>query len=164
VKDVTTYYLEMNSPDELNGKSKPEGFEVIEAEVKNYRLNRFLYQLVGEPWQWKDKLAFSDSEWQQYAESPDLRMWFALSKGSIAGYFELQRHEDDSIEIAYFGLAPDFLGQGFGGYFLTHAIQSAWEWDNPKRVWVHSCTLDHEYALANYQARGLSVYKTIRSR
>ena len=30
----------------------------------------------------------------------------------------------------------------------------------PRRVWVHTCTLDHPAALANYQARGMKSYKT----
>jgi hypothetical protein len=30
----------------------------------------------------------------------------------------------------------------------------------PRRVWVHTCTLDHPSALKNYQARGFSLYKT----
>jgi len=29
----------------------------------------------------------------------------------------------------------------------------------PKRVWVHTCNLDHPQALANYQARGMVIYK-----
>jgi hypothetical protein len=29
----------------------------------------------------------------------------------------------------------------------------------PSRVWVHTCTLDHPGALANYQARGFAIYK-----
>jgi hypothetical protein len=28
----------------------------------------------------------------------------------------------------------------------------------PTRVWVHTCTLDHPAALANYQARGMKIY------
>jgi hypothetical protein len=27
------------------------------------------------------------------------------------------------------------------------------------RVWVHTCTRDHPGALANYQARGMVIYK-----
>ena len=30
---------------------------------------------------------------------------------------------------------------------------------NPSRVWVHTCNRDHPQALANYQARGMIVYK-----
>ena len=28
-----------------------------------------------------------------------------------------------------------------------------------RRVWLHTCTLDHPNALANYQARGLRMFK-----
>jgi hypothetical protein len=42
---------------------------------------------------------------------------------------------------------------------LTEAIRVAWMWD-AKRVWVHTCTLDHEGALSNYLARGMKIYKT----
>ena len=30
---------------------------------------------------------------------------------------------------------------------------------NIKRVWVHTCTLDHKNALKNYLARGMKIYK-----
>ena len=31
---------------------------------------------------------------------------------------------------------------------------------NPKRVWVHTCSLDHKNALNNYIARGMKIFKT----
>mgnify|MGYP001605807776 FL=1 len=63
------------------------------------------------------------------------------------------------MEIAYFGLAEDFIGRGFGGYLLTRAIESAWAWEGTRRVWVHTCTLDHPSALNNYMSRGMQIYK-----
>ena len=71
----------------------------------------------------------------------------------VEGYFELKAHEDDSIEIAYFGLLPEFIGRGWGKYLLTRAVQSAWQL-GPRRVWLHTCTLDHPAALPNYLKRG----------
>jgi GNAT superfamily N-acetyltransferase len=161
--EITTFYLEMRSPEDLREKDRPNGLEVIEAEVKDFRFNRYLYQLVGEQWSWDDKLSLSDDEWRHYAENDNLRTWAAYSKGSIAGYYELQKQKDDNVEIAYFGLAPKFIGKGLGGYLLTHAIKSAWSWGDTKRVWVHTCTLDHKSALPNYQARGLKIYNTEKS-
>ncbi|WP_263081320.1 GNAT family N-acetyltransferase [Endozoicomonas sp. Mp262] len=158
MSEVITYYLEMNSPDALNAKKVQEDLAIIEAEIKQYALNRFLYQLVGEAWQWTDKLVLTAEEWQAYAENENLRTWVAYCKGAIAGYYELQKQGDGNVEIAYFGLAPGFIGRGFGGYLLTHAIQSAWGWQGTERVWVHTCSLDHPSALANYQARGLTIY------
>jgi hypothetical protein len=34
----------------------------------------------------------------------------------------------------------------------------AWDW-GATRVWVHTCSLDHPSALANYQARGMRLYR-----
>lgn len=160
MSDITIYYLEMRSPDDLKGKEKPTGLEVVEAEVKEYSFNRYLYQLVGQAWRWNDKLSLSIDDWKHYAENENLRTWVAYTKGSIAGYYELQKQKDDNVELAYFGLAPKFIGKGFGGYLLTHAIKSAWAWGDTRRVWVHTCTLDHDSALPNYQARGMKIYKT----
>jgi GNAT superfamily N-acetyltransferase len=155
---VVTTYLEMNSQSEFIENHTSNGLEVIEAEIKEFRLNRFLYALVGEMWNWKDKLNLSEEQWKEYAESSTLRTWVAYYKGSIDGYFELKADEQDNIEIAYFGLAPKFIGKGFGRYLLSCAIKYAWQDCNAKRVWVHTCTLDHPNALTNYQACGMKIY------
>ena len=123
-----------------------------------YEVNRFLYAFVGGSWSWTDKLSWSDQQWRAWVENPGLRTWIAYGNGSPAGYFELHRQAGDCVEIAYFGLAPGFIGRGFGGDLLTRAIECAWAW-GARRVWVHTCTLDHSSALANYQARGLVIYQ-----
>ena len=33
-------------------------------------------------------------------------------------------------------------------------------YNNPNRVWVHTCSLDHKNALNNYISRGMKVFKT----
>jgi len=155
----TTYYLEMTSPEELNSKPLPDELMVMECEIPQYRFNRFLFQLVGSDWEWGDLDSWSDEQWRNIIESDDLRTWVAYHRGSIAGYYELQRPDDENTEIRYFGLAPDSIGKGFGGPLLSHAIQSAWNWPGTKRVWVHTCTYDHPNALNNYQKRGMKLYK-----
>ena len=157
---VTTYYLEMKSSSALKEKKQSNGLQIHECEIKQFQFNKFLYQLVGENWQWIDRLSWSDEQWKTYAENDNLRLWVAYHKGSPAGYYELQQEDGGDVEIAYFGLAPKFIGQGFGGYLLSQAIKSAWNWQGTKRVWVHTCTLDHPSALGNYKARGLEVYRT----
>lgn len=159
MSEVVTYYLEMNTINELNPKTESRGLDVIEAEIKNYRLNRFLYQYVGEPWEWTDKLAHTDEKWKIYSESPMVSTHVAFYRGAIAGYYELQNTSSGDVEVAYFGLAEDFIGKGFGGYLLTCAIKSAWSLPDAKRVWLHTCSLDHPSAIHNYKARGFKVYK-----
>ncbi len=157
---VTIYYLEMRSAAQLRPGRPADGLDITEARIKQYPFNRFLYQYVGGPWDWHDKLAWSDEQWRDYAEADNLRTWVAWFEGSPAGYFDLERQSGDEVEIKYFGLAPAFIGRGFGGHLLTRAIEEAWNWDSPRRVWVHTCTLDHPSALANYQARGMQLYRS----
>ena len=44
-----------------------------------------------------------------------------------------------------------------GGVPLTDALERAWVWE-ARRVWVHTCTLDHPAAVKSYEARGMTVY------
>ncbi|MFW2366082.1 MAG: GNAT family N-acetyltransferase [Desulforhopalus sp.] len=164
MKEVITYYLEMKYPEQVSDKRRPEDFCILECEIKQFEFNRFLYQLIGGPWKWVDKLTWPDEKWIDYAENDNLRTWVAYHKGSPAGYYDLQKQAGGDVEIAYFGLVPRFIGKGFGGYLLSEAIRCAWKWPGTKRVWVHTCTLDHPGALANYKARGMKIYREEREK
>ncbi len=164
VKPVTVTYLEMLSPTALRPKPSPDPrFCVREATVRQWRFNRFLYDLVGRDWSWTGKQLWSDQQWRNYVESERLRTFAAFYDGSVAGYYELRADERDGVEIAIFGLAPEFIGRGFGAALLTSALEEAWR-TKPSRVWLHTCTLDHPAALHNYRSRGMSVYKVESNR
>ncbi|MBI1840854.1 MAG: GNAT family N-acetyltransferase, partial [Verrucomicrobia bacterium] len=123
---VTITYLQMLSRDRIRPRPCPDDrFAVREATVKQGRFNRFLYELVGSDWMWLDKLSWTEAEWKHYAESDAMRTFGAYYDGSPAGYFELHSARCD-VEISYFGLAPAFIGRGFGGYLLTAALEEAW--------------------------------------
>ena len=77
----------------------------------------------------------------------------------MVGFFELLNNPHLSeTEITYFGLLEEYIGRGIGGYALSVAIRKSFEKDI-KRVWLHTCTLDHPNALKNYIARGMTVFK-----
>lgn len=157
--EVTIYYLEMNSPAELVSNNDNSDLQVKEVEFRQFQYNKYLYQLVGSEWKWTDKLEWSNDQWREYVEQDSLRTWVAYAGGTPAGYYELNQSDDGDTEIAYFGLAPGFIGKGYGGYLLTHALGSAWDWPGTTRVWLHTCTLDHSSALPNYLARGMKIYR-----
>ena len=48
-----------------------------------------------------------------------------LYKCTSTGYFELNIQDKD-VELAYFGLFPQFVGKGLGGRLLSAAIENAW--------------------------------------
>jgi GNAT superfamily N-acetyltransferase len=162
VEALVTTYLEMRSPDQLRPKRADSRFEVREIKGPDWRFNRGLYFRVGEQWRWIDKRPWTDEQWKEYASAPQLRTFAAYFDNELAGYYELRSDEQSGVEIAYFGLLPDFVGRGLGGALLTSAIEQAWSGDGgiaPKRVWVHTCNRDHPQALPNYQARGMVIYK-----
>jgi GNAT superfamily N-acetyltransferase len=156
--DVTTTYLEMLSPEAF--KPAPSHVKYVcvrKVEIPTPSLNHYFFVNVGRPWKWYSRLSWAFVDWQAWAEKDTMGTWMGQIKGSPFGYLEIERQGDDA-ELSFFGLLPQFLGKGLGGFFLSEAIRIAWEL-HPKRVWVHTCTLDHPHALSNYLARGFSVYK-----
>lgn len=157
---MTTWYLEI-----LDGKDfKPKYLDdknlwVVEVKIKDFRYNRFLYSMVGEQWNWTDKLKWKDDEWREYVEDENLLTYVAYYSGTPAGYFELKKEEEGNVKIEYFGLSPHFIGKGIGSHLLSCAIAEAWAL-GAKRIWVHTCSQDHPSALNNYKARGMKVYDT----
>ena len=156
---VITTYLEMRSADDLRAKRSDTRFQVREKRNRDWRFNRDLYFRVGEQWDWVDKRPWTDDQWKEYATA-DLFTFAGYYDDVLAGYYELRRDREGGVEIAYFGLLPEFIGRGLGGALLTSAIEEAWRTSSSvSRVWVHTCTLDHPGALGNYQARGMVIYK-----
>ncbi|MCC7083465.1 MAG: GNAT family N-acetyltransferase [Pirellulales bacterium] len=121
-------------------------------------LNRFFYAAVGGQWVWYSRLSWTYAQWMEYLDRPQLETWMISSGGLPAGYVELEKQADDSVQIAYVGIVAQLTGRGIGGHLLTFAIDRCWQW-GANRVWVHTCNLDDPRALPNYQARGLKIYK-----
>jgi GNAT superfamily N-acetyltransferase len=156
---VTRWYLEMRSPATLRPSTKRiAGFRVERVPEPCPELNRFFYTAVGGDWYWTDKLPWTHAQWAAYVSRPEFQTWVAYLAGNPIGYFELLQDGSD-VEIAYFGLLPQFTGRGLGGLMLTAAVAQAWAL-GPAQVTVDTCTLDGPAALQNYQTRGFVVYDT----
>ena len=152
--EVVRTYLEMLSPEELRPAREPgDTLRLERMEGCPGSFFRFLYAEVGRAYHWTDRLAWSEEQVRSHLDDPDVSLWLLSWKGAPAGYFELRRHGDRSVEVAYFGLLPEFVGRGWGGHLLTLAVRAAWSL-GPERVWLHTCTLDHPAALPNYVKRG----------
>jgi len=158
--EVLRTYLEMTERAAL----RPAPASLPGARVEQVRgcpasFFRYLYVEVGRRYHWVDRLPWSDDDLRARLASPRVSLHLLTVDGAPAGYFELERHEDGSVEIAYFGLLPEFLGRGLGKYLLSEAALAAWALA-PRRVWLHTCTLDDRAALPNYEARGFRRFKT----
>jgi GNAT superfamily N-acetyltransferase len=116
---------------------------------------------IGAPYGWKPARQ-TEEEWGAwFAGCPARTFWLLSVEGEPAGMTAYDLHSADDVEIETFGLLPEFVGKGLGGYALTLAIQRAWELSpTVSRVWLHTSTLDHPHALPNYHRRGFRTFKT----
>lgn len=158
--EVVRTYLEMTEPNALRRSPSPEPDVRVKRVVGcPASFARYLYVEVGRSCHWVDRLGWTDDEWRARLASPAVSLFLLTVAGAPGGYFELERHQDGSVEIAFLGLLPEFVGRGLGKYLLSQAAEAAWAL-GPKRLWLHTCTLDDPAALPNYVARGFRVFKS----
>jgi GNAT superfamily N-acetyltransferase len=160
--EVVRTYLEIVTREALRPASPlPSDARVVRLDPRSSDDYRRMYRDVGGPWHWRDRLAWDDDTLRAHLESPEIAVWTLLVADESAGYFELRRNDAESVEIAYFGLVPSFIGRRLGGALLTRAVEEAWRF-GARRVWLHTCTLDSPHALPNYRARGFRDFRTER--
>lgn len=170
--EVTVWSLEQTSPDDLRPAAEPEGaVRIVRSEVPLPEFSRFLYTAVGGDVRWTDRLPMTYAQWREVLERPGAETWVAYVDGTPAGYIELDPQDDGVVEIMYFGLIPAFRGRRIGGHLLSYGTARAWDlaerWPGrpaTKRVWVHTCSKDGPYALANYERRGFRLFDTTTER
>jgi len=154
-------YLEIRSLSELKEVQKPsENYFIELTDKKDFQLNKFFYKNIGKNCQWIDRLVWTDLNWMDYISNDQLFTYILKDKDEIAGYFELLFNKrSKEAEIAYFGILEEYYGKKLGGYLLSEAIKNSFILE-AKRVWVHTCSLDHENALKNYLTRGMTIFKS----
>jgi GNAT superfamily N-acetyltransferase len=155
---VTVWHLEIPDPGDFKPSGRPPAFDLVRLAARSPEFLRFLYHTVGGGYHWTDRAPWTLTEWAERLADRDVEVWVAWMNGAPAGYVELQRLADGTVEIVYFGLLPHVVGQGHGGPLLTAAVRRAWEL-GATRVYVNTCSLDHPAALKNYEAQGFRVFR-----
>ena len=160
-QEVKRNYLEINTLKDLKEVKKiSENYSLSLLDPSNFQLNKFFYKNVGRKHQWVDRLIWTDNQWIDYVSSKNVKTYIFKKKDDLVGFFELIFHEEKKeIEIAYFGLLEEFQNKNLGSFLLSEAIKKSFS-NNVNRVWLHTCSLDHENALNNYIARGMKIFKT----
>tara|TARA_Y100000741_G_C17963120_1_gene440690 strand:+ start:37 stop:540 length:504 start_codon:yes stop_codon:yes gene_type:complete len=158
---VKRNYLEIKSIKELVEVKKPLETLFIEKVVpSNFQLNKFFYKEIGKKHSWIDRLSWSDNNWINYLNTKGVLTYILKNKEDLVGFFEQNIYiEKNDCEIAYFGILEEYIGKKIGAYLLSEAIKKSFK-NGSKRVWVHTCSLDHKHALDNYLSRGMKVFKS----
>ena len=161
METIIRNYLEIKSLNQLSEiKKSGDNYSLNQVIPNDFQLNKFFYKQIGKNYQWSDRLIWTDKNWIEYVSSPNLFTFVLKNNDDIAGFFELMYHKDKlETEIAYFGLLKEYFGKKLGGYMLSEVIKKSFSY-NVKRVWAHTCSLDHKNALKNYLSRGMKIYNT----
>ena len=160
-KTVERNYLEINFLEDLKDTYDfNEKYSVNLVDPVDFQLNKFFYKSIGKKHHWVDRLVWTEKQWIDYVSNKNVKTYVLKNSNDLAGYFELNLHpEKKEVEIAYLGLLEEYQNKKLGSYLLSNAIKNSFL-NKPKRVWVHTCSLDHKNALNNYIARGMKIFKT----
>ena len=158
---VKRNYLEIRSINDLVEANKPNENLILEkVDPPDFHINKFFYKEIGKNHRWIDRLSWNDKNWINYINNSSVVTYILKNKEDLVGYFEQNfNNKKLECEIAYFGILEEYFGKKLGGYLLSEAIKKSFE-KNSKRVWVHTCSLDHKHALSNYISRGMKIFQT----
>ena len=123
------------------------------------RWYRDLFARVGENVLWYSRLEMSDRELDATLRDPRIEVYAAVDgDGRDVGLLELDFRGGTLGELSFFGLLPEAIGKGIGGWLINRAVERAWE--HPiERFWVHTCTLDQPGIVQFYERAGFRPFK-----
>ena len=134
-------------------------FKIEKDTTKNFELNKFFYKQIGKDHFWRDRLVWTDKEWRKYISNKNFETWIMKKENELVGYYEREYHGDkNEVELINMGVLREFRGQKLGSNLLTHVLKKAGE-EKVSRVWVHTCSLDHQNALKNYKSRNFKIFR-----
>ena len=157
---VKRFFLELKK-DKKNNQSIifPKNIKIFLDTEKDININKFFYRQVGKDHFWRDRLLWTDKEWNKYINNKNLETGIMKFDGELIGFYEQEYHEvKNEIELIQMGILKEYQGKKFGSFLLKYIIYESFK-KNPKRMRVHTCTLDHKYALDNYLSKGFKTFK-----
>ncbi len=146
-------YLEMREPPPRRSR-EPLPLAEIGTDIARYRA---LYAAIGTPWLWFGRARLSDDALLAILGDPGVEALALVEDGRDVGLLELDWRRPGEVELGYFGLVPDAVGQGRGRRLMDEALARAFA--RPiRRFWVHTCTFDHPGAVDFYRRSGFRPY------
>lgn len=151
-------YLEMFTRPAI--LKKEINFRIYEYNNNSPKEYLDFYHSVGGRWNWTGRKLLRESELQEILSSNEVKIYICVLNDEFVGYveFDLRKSKKD-IEIVFFGITPQFLGQGIGTQFMNWVLYYAWDELKCERLWLHTCDFDHPNALNFYQKNNFIIYQ-----
>ena len=151
-------HLEMRTKLPLRREQVKQGeYALRRQQMPDLVWYRELYRRVGADWLWFSRLAMDDAKLTAITHDPSVEVHALRHRGRDEGILEIDFRRFPDVEIAFLGVVPTLLGKGAGRYLMNRALEIAWT-RGPKRVTIHTCTLDHPRALEFYRKTGFVPY------
>ncbi len=153
-------YLSMDSAPNFDWPSfnEPHAIKVKESPCISVKAFLSLYEKVGKNYEWTDQFLKGKEEVESFLGHESVKVFQLYFDMSLAGFFVLDFRINKICDLSYFGLIPDYIGNGLGSYMLKYAILTAWNGDI-KKMLVNTNTLDHERALTLYKKYGFQIIR-----
>ncbi|MDB5686248.1 MAG: GCN5-related N-acetyltransferase [Rhizorhabdus sp.] len=149
--------LEMLAKPRLRAMA-PVPFRLTRWKQPGVEKYRALFRRVGEPWLWFSRLVMTDDALAAIIHDPAVEIYAVEdARGIEIGMLELDFRIEGETEIGFFGLIPELAGKGHGNWLMGQALALGWR-PGIKRLWVHTCTLDHPGALRFYVRNGFQPF------
>lgn len=119
---------------------------------------RNFFRRVGEPLLWYSRLSLDDVQLERIIHDPQIEIYVLRSQGENLGILELDFRVGHECEIVSFGIIDTAIGNGFGRWLMNRALEIIWTHE-VRRVWLHTCTLDHPRIVPFYIRSGFHPFK-----
>lgn len=136
---------------------------LIRAEKPPLHFYRYIYFQVGHKWEWESRLRWTDAKLRDKIHADTTEIYILTLDGAASGFFEVNRADPEVTDLAYFGMMEHASGRGLGRWFLSSAIHTCWD-NDPQKITVNTCTLDHPAALPLYQKMGFQPVRQAHGR
>jgi GNAT superfamily N-acetyltransferase len=150
-------HLEMHALPRLSPDPAGTPYQLRHVPEPDLDWYRGLYRTVGENWLWFSRLTLDDAALATLIHDPAIQVHALHHNGREAGMLELDARRFPDVEISFLGVVEDLIGKGAGRFLLNRALEISWA-RSPRRVTVHTCTLDHPRALGFYLRSGFMPY------
>ncbi|MDX3977959.1 GNAT family N-acetyltransferase [Shinella sp.] len=156
--DLLVTYMELCTPP-LDRPALPAPSTDLEIRAERLSLGDYLslYQAVGEPLTWDQRLRMPQDALAQLLSAPSTIIFVLREAGQPVGLCEFDAANEQDIELVHFGLVPAAYGRRLGPFLLDTALRAAWQ-TATRRIWLHTDTNDHAKAQATYARAGFTPY------
>lgn len=150
--------LEMRAPAAQRPERAAGGVSIERLTAPDPARFRALVRRVGEPYLWQSPLLMTDEQFAEMIRDDRIELFTAIDGGEDHGILLLDFREPGECEIRLFGVSERLRGTGAARKLMNFALDRAWSRDI-KRLWLHTCTLDHPDALPFYIRSGFVPFK-----